>query len=173
MYEYFGKCFGLFTRASNFLTQMPQLFIIKICFKLKLIQSVVRVGILGISVASSILRVLLSGFWASGSQFPSPRDPFPGSWVSGSQFHGSESQGLVIQNRGSQGLRIPGLGVPGSWVSESWGLRSHGPRSRVLGPDFRLYHILTILTCPLKTYVVRLRNLISMNNFFTIDHKRS
>ena len=126
IYEYFGKCFGLFTRASNFLTQMPQLFIIKICFKLKLIQSVVRVGILGISVASSILRVLLSGFWASGSQFPSPRDPFPGSWVSGSQFHGPECQGLVLQNRGSQGLRVLGLRILGSQVSWSQvpGLRS-------------------------------------------------
>ena len=37
---------------------------------------------------------------------------------------------------------------------------------------FTMY-ILTILTCPLKTYVVRLHNLISMNIFFTIDHKRS
>ena len=34
-------------------------------------------------------------------------------------------------------------------------------------------HILTILACPLKTYVVRLHNLTSMNIFFTIDHKRS
>ena len=34
-------------------------------------------------------------------------------------------------------------------------------------------HILRILTCPLKTYVVRLHNLTSMNIFFTIDHKRS
>ena len=32
-------------------------------------------------------------------------------------------------------------------------------------------YILTILTCPLKTYVVRLRNLISMNIFFGMkDH---
>ena len=36
--------------------------------------------------------------------------------------------------------------------------------------NFTMY-ILTILTCPLKTYVIRLRNLISMNIFFTIkDH---
>ena len=34
-------------------------------------------------------------------------------------------------------------------------------------------HILTILICPLKTYVVRLHNLISMNIFFTLDHERS
>ena len=33
-------------------------------------------------------------------------------------------------------------------------------------------YILTILTCPLKTYVVRLHNLTSMNISFTIDHKR-
>ena len=34
-------------------------------------------------------------------------------------------------------------------------------------------HILTILRCSLKTYVVRLHNLTSMNIFFTIDYKRS
>ena len=32
-------------------------------------------------------------------------------------------------------------------------------------------HILTILTCSLKTYVVRLHNLISMDIFFTIEKK--
>ena len=32
-------------------------------------------------------------------------------------------------------------------------------------------HILTILTCPLNTYVIRLHNLNSINIFFTItDH---
>ena len=36
--------------------------------------------------------------------------------------------------------------------------------------NFTMY-ILTILTCPLKTYVIRLHNLISMNIFYTIkDH---
>ena len=34
-------------------------------------------------------------------------------------------------------------------------------------------YILTILTCLLKTYIVRLHNLTSMNILFTIDHKRS
>ena len=34
---------------------------------------------------------------------------------------------------------------------------------------FTMY-ILTILTCPLKTYVIRLHNLISMNIFYTIKH---
>ena len=34
-------------------------------------------------------------------------------------------------------------------------------------------YIVTILTCPLKTYVVRLHNLTLMNIFFTIDLKRS
>ena len=38
--------------------------------------------------------------------------------------------------------------------------------------NFTMY-ILTILTCPLKTYLVRLHNLTSMNIFFTIDHKIS
>ena len=30
-----------------------------------------------------------------------------------------------------------------------------------------------ILICPVKAYVVRLHNVISMNIFFTIDHERS
>ena len=38
--------------------------------------------------------------------------------------------------------------------------------------NFTMY-ILTILTCPLKTYVIGLHNLTSMNIFFIIDHKRS
>ena len=38
--------------------------------------------------------------------------------------------------------------------------------------NFTMY-ILTILTCLLKTYIVRLHNLTSMNILFTIDHKRS
>ena len=39
--------------------------------------------------------------------------------------------------------------------------------------NFTMY-ILTILTCPLKTSVIRLHNLISMNIFFTIkDHSFS
>ena len=37
---------------------------------------------------------------------------------------------------------------------------------------FTMY-ILTILTCPLETYVISLHNPTSMNIFFTIDHKRS
>ena len=36
--------------------------------------------------------------------------------------------------------------------------------------NFTVY-ILTILTCSLKAYVIRLRNLISMNIFFTIKEK--
>ena len=32
MSKYFGKCFGPSTRAPKFWTQMPSLFIIKICF---------------------------------------------------------------------------------------------------------------------------------------------
>ena len=35
MSKYFGKCFGPFTRASKFLTKMPLLFVIKICFTIK------------------------------------------------------------------------------------------------------------------------------------------
>ena len=98
----------------------------------------VRVGILGIWVTSSILRVLLSGFWVSGLQFPSPRDLFPGSWVSGSHFTESQFQGPVSQGPSSrspgshcprfQGPRIPGL--------RSQGPRVPGPGSQVLILDY-------------------------------------
>ena len=52
-----------------------------------------RAVILGICVTSSILRVLLSGLWVLGLQFPSPRNPFPGSRVSGSRVPGSRVSG--------------------------------------------------------------------------------
>ena len=84
MSKYFGKCFGPSTRAPKFLTQIPSFLLSKFASQLKLIQSVVRVGILVICVTSQVFRVLLSGFWVSGSQFPSPTDPFPGFWVSDS-----------------------------------------------------------------------------------------
>ena len=35
MSKYFGKCFGTSTRAPTILTKMPQLFVIKICFTIK------------------------------------------------------------------------------------------------------------------------------------------
>ena len=108
----------------------------KFASQLKLIQSVVHVGILGIWVTISILRVLLSGFWVSGLQFPSSRDLFLGSCVSGShftesQFQGPVSQGPRSQSPGSHCPRFQGPRVPG--------LRSQDPRSRISGLDFRLY----------------------------------
>ena len=81
----------------------------KFASQLKLIQSAVRVRILGICVTSSILRVLLPGSWVSGSQFPSPRDPFPGSRLWSSSV-------LSVK---APSPRIPGLRVLGSQVFES------------------------------------------------------
>ena len=86
----------------RFRLRCPNFLLSKFALQLKLIQSVVRVGILGICVKSSILRVLLSRFWVSGSQFPSPRDPFPGS--RSPRVLGSESQGTGSQGPGSQVL---------------------------------------------------------------------
>ena len=102
MSKYSGKCFGPSTRAATFLTKMPQLFVINICFTIKVIRSVVRVGILGICVKNSILRILLSTYWVSGSQLPSPRDPFPGSLSP--RVLGFESQGTGSQGPRSQVL---------------------------------------------------------------------
>ena len=42
----------------------------------------------------------------------------------------------------------------------------------ILSLNLAMY-IVTILTCPLKTYVVRLHNLTSMNIFFNTDDKMS
>ena len=147
MSKYFGKCFGPSTRAPKFSTQIPWLFIIRICFTIKawrkLIQFVVRVGIVRIFVTSSILMVLYSGFWASGSQFPSLM----------TQFHGPECQGpssrvqclwvSEFQSLGSQGpgSRVSGFkvsGFQGPRVLRFQGSRSQGPESLVSGPDFRL-----------------------------------
>ena len=93
MSKNFGKCFGPSTRDPSFRLRCPSFLLSKFASQLKLIQSVVWVGILRICVTSSILRVLLSEFWVSGSQVPSPRDPVPGSWVSGSHVSGSQSSG--------------------------------------------------------------------------------
>ena len=111
MSKYFGKYFGPSTRAPRL--RCPSFLLSKFASQLKLNQSVVRVGILGICVTSSVLRVLLSGFWVSGSQVPSQREPVPGSWVSGSRVPKSQS-----------------LGVPGPRLPSP---RSQGPGSRVSG----------------------------------------
>ena len=120
MSKYFGKCFGPSTRApeSSFRLRCPSFLLSKFASQLKLIQSVARVGILGICVTMSMLRVLFSGFWVSGLQFPSPRDSFP--WSQESGFHVPGSRAPESRVSGSQ---VPGSQVSGFWVS---------------GPDFRL-----------------------------------
>ena len=121
--KYFDKCFGPSTPApkSSFWLRCPSFLLSKFASQLKLIQSVARVRILGICVTNSILRVLLSGFWVSESQFLSARDLFPGFWVSGSQ------------SARVPGSKVLGLGVSGSRVSGSWASGSWGPRSQVSG----------------------------------------
>ena len=118
MSKNFGKCFGPSTGDPSFRLRFPSCLLSKFALKSNVIQSVVRVGILGICITSSVLRVLLSRFWVSGSQVPSPKDPVPGSWVSGSQFKGPVCQGPV-----SQDPRVPVSQVSGS----------QGPEPRVLG----------------------------------------
>ena len=162
MSKYFGKCFGPSTPApeSSFWLRCPSFLLSKFASQLNLIQFVLRVRILGIWVKSSILRLLLSVFWVSEPQFPSPRDLFPGSWVSGSKsprVSGPRVLGLRVSGSWFKGLRVPGPGshvlildyalpvpgcqgprVPGSRVSESRvpGLRIPGPGSQVLILDY-------------------------------------
>ena len=135
MSKYFGNSFGPSTRAprSSFWIRCPSFLLSKFTSKLKLIQSVVQVRILGICVKSSILRALLSGFWISELQFQCPRELFPGSWVSPSQ------------SPNVSGSRVSGLSVPESRGSGSWGPRSQSPRSLVSGPDIRLCPKLGVL----------------------------
>ena len=108
-------------------------------------QSVVWVEILGICVASSTFRVLLSRFWVSGLLFPSPKDPFPvpvpGFWMSGSRV--PVSQGPRSKSPGCQDPRVPSLRVLGSWVS---GLRVPDPGSQVLILDYAQIEIVFIKT---------------------------
>ena len=140
-----GECFGPSTRDLSFGLRYPSFLLSKFVSQLKLIQSVVRIGILGICVTSSILRVLLSGFWTSGSQIPSPRDPVLGSWVSGpssrvlsvrvSCLRVLEPQvpDSRVSGPGSQGPRVSSLSVLRSWIS---GFQVSGSRvsgSRVSG----------------------------------------
>ena len=127
------KCWQIFWSIylrPKFSTQMPWLFIIKICFTIK-VNSVCGAGrdirnlCHKLNSQGPALRILCLSV-------ASPRDPVPGSWVSRSQFQGPECQGPV-----SQGPRVPSPRVsdPGSQ-----GSRSQGPWSRVSGPDFRLRH---------------------------------
>ena len=80
----------------------------KFASHLKLIQSVVRVGILG-SVTNSILQVLFSGLWVSGSQVPSskfqgPSSRVPCPRVAGLRVSRSQVQGFRVLDPGSQVL---------------------------------------------------------------------
>ena len=81
------KYSGPSTRAPSFRLRCPSFLLSKFASQLKLIQSVVLVGILGICVTSSLLRVLLSGFWVSSRK----------SQVPGTQFHGPGCQGPMSQ----------------------------------------------------------------------------
>ena len=112
----------------NFWLRYPSYLLSKFATQLKLIQSVVWVEIHGICFASSTFRVLLSGFWVSGLQYPSPRDPFPVP-VPGFPVPGSQSPRVP-------GPRIPGVRVPGSRVAGSWGPGSQVSGSQVLILDY-------------------------------------
>ena len=126
IYEYFGKCFGLFTGASNFLTEMSQLFIIKICFTIK-VNSICGAGrdtwnlcrkfnSQGPTLRILGLRVAISKSQGPISRVLGVRIPVPWSWVSGSCAPASRvsgSSGPGFQNPGVSGLMVPG---PGSQV---------------------------------------------------------
>ena len=117
MSKYFGILIHLL-EPLGFRLRYSSFLLSKFASHLKLIQSVVPVGILGVCVKSSILRILLSGFWVSGSQVPSSRVPIRESHVPGSCVPGSQSPRIWV----------PGLQTPGP--------RYQGPRSQVLILDY-------------------------------------
>ena len=125
MPKYLGKCFGPSTRVPRFSTQMPWLFIIKICFTIKawrkLIQSVVRVGILGMchkfSSQGPALRILGLRVASLKSRRPSSRVlsvrvPVPGFWVPVlrvSSLRVSGSQVLILDYALARDFKIKSL----------------------------------------------------------------
>ena len=118
---------------------MPYLFIIKICFTIK---------VNSICGAGRDTRNLCHKFSYKGSAlriFGSQRHK---SQFQGIQFQGPGCQGLMSQVLGCQGPRFPGYRVSEFWVSRSQGFQVSGlrvpglklsePGFRVSGPDFRL-----------------------------------
>ena len=98
--------FGSSTRAPKFLTQMPQLFIIKICFTIKVN------SICGAGRDTWSLRLKLN------SQGPAVR-------ILGLRVAISKSQGPISR---VLGVRVPRLRVPGSQGTSS---RVSGPEFRL------------------------------------------
>ena len=127
MSKYFGKCFDPSSRAPKSLTLMPQLFIIKICFTIK-VNSICRAGYLEsasqVKSQGPAIRILCCRVAIPKSQgpisrvlgvrVPCSRVPVPGSWVSGSRVLGSRSPS--VSGPKVPGFRVLGLRVPGSWV---------------------------------------------------------
>ena len=97
----------------KFLAEMPKLFIVKICFTIK-VNSVCVAGqdtknlCHKLNSQCPVLKVL------GVLEVPSARDPVPGSWVSRSQFQGPGCLGLVSQGPRVFGPRSQGLRVSGS-----------------------------------------------------------
>ena len=118
MSKYFGKCFSPSFRALKFSTQMLQLFIIKICFTIK---------VNSICGADLDTRNLCHKFISQGSTFR-----ILGLRVASPKSQAPSSRVLCI--------RVSCPRVPGVRVSESQapGPKPQGPGSQVSGPDFRL-----------------------------------
>ena len=131
--------FILGIRNPTFLTYMPQLLIIKICFTNKINTICVGGHLLvsgfqgPISMAPSVRSTCPrnQGLKVPSFKIPVPGPTVPSSWVSGSQV-----QDLRVRDPGYQGPRVPCIRVPGSqvsesWVSGSWVSGSQVPGSRV------------------------------------------
>ena len=113
MSKYFAKCFGPSTRAPKFFTQMPQLFIIKIFFAIK---------VNSIWGAGRDTRNLCHKFHSQG-----PALRILVLMVANSKSQGRKSKVPVIQFQGSVS-QIPSSLIPESGVSGS----------QVSGLNFRL-----------------------------------
>ena len=132
-----GKCFGPSTRATRFLTQMPYLFIIKICFAIK-VNSIYGAGrdtrnlCHKFSYKGSALRIL--GLRVTSRNSNGPSSGVLGARVSCPRVLGvrvPDSQGTRSQS--SHGPRVFRSQVSGSRASRS---QNPGSGSQVLILDY-------------------------------------
>ena len=123
--------FGPSARAPKFSTHIPQLYVIKICFSIK-VNTICDGG-----------QLLVSGYQESICHKFNSHSPGLG---------GSGSQGLGFQVPMSQ-FQAPGCQKSGSQSPKSQGPSSQLPRSQS-GSDFRLCHFMsTKMHCCLRFFI--------------------
>ena len=109
MSKNFGKCFGPSTRDLSFRLRCPSFLLSKFASQLKLIQPVVRVGMLGICVT-----VKFSGSCSQDSRSQCRMSHGPSSGVIGVRVPVPGSQSPCLRVPRVPSPRVSSLRVPGS-----------------------------------------------------------